>query len=87
VLIDRPADERVHLQRLGLSPRESEIVHLLATGAANTELAERLFISPGTVKKHLDNIYRKLGVTNRLQAVSVAFELLAVEGARDTAGD
>jgi DNA-binding CsgD family transcriptional regulator len=78
VLTERPLDQRTNMQRLGLSRREAEIVHLLATGASNGDIADRLFISSGTVKKHLDNIYRKLGVANRLQAVSVAFELLAV---------
>ncbi|HZU59394.1 MAG TPA: response regulator transcription factor [Solirubrobacteraceae bacterium] len=53
----------------GLSAREREILALIATGATNTEIAERLFLSPHTVKEHTSTLYRKLGVRNRAQAV------------------
>ena len=52
-----------------LSPREREILRLVASGMTNREIAACLFIAPGTVRKHLDNIYGKLGVRNRAQAV------------------
>jgi DNA-binding CsgD family transcriptional regulator len=52
---------------LGLSARESEVVELLLLGLSHKEAAERLFISPDTVKKHTYNAYRKLGVQNRVQ--------------------
>jgi DNA-binding CsgD family transcriptional regulator len=53
-----------------LTGREAEILELVAAGLTNAAIAERLWISPGTVKKHLDNIYAKLGVANRTAAVA-----------------
>jgi DNA-binding NarL/FixJ family response regulator len=54
-----------------LSPREREILRLVASGMTNCEIASALFIAPGTVRKHLDNTYAKLGVRSRAQAVAV----------------
>jgi DNA-binding CsgD family transcriptional regulator len=51
-----------------LTGREAEILELVAAGLTNAAIAERLWISPGTVKKHLDNVYGKLGVANRAAA-------------------
>ena len=51
-----------------LTPREAEILIMVATGAKNEEIAERLFISPNTVKTHIYNIFKKINVPNRLQA-------------------
>ena len=51
-----------------LTPRESETLALLAVGATNGEIAERLYISSHTVKTHLYNIYKKINVPNRFQA-------------------
>jgi DNA-binding NarL/FixJ family response regulator len=51
-----------------LTTREGEVLELVATGLTNAAIAERLWISPGTVKKHLDNVYAKLGVANRTAA-------------------
>jgi DNA-binding CsgD family transcriptional regulator len=53
-----------------LTTREAEILELVAAGLTNAAIAEDLWISPGTVKKHLDNIYAKLGVTSRTAAVA-----------------
>lgn len=53
----------------GLSAREREILALIATGATNSEIAARLFLSPHTVKEHISALYRKLGVRNRAEAV------------------
>jgi LuxR family maltose regulon positive regulatory protein len=53
-----------------LSPRELEVLHLLATGATNREIAEELTIALTTARKHVSNIIGKLGVNNRTQAVS-----------------
>jgi DNA-binding NarL/FixJ family response regulator len=53
----------------GLSAREREVLVLIATGATNAEIAQRLFLSPHTVKEHTSALYRKLGVRNRAEAV------------------
>ena len=58
----------------GLSDREAEIVHLLREGLTNQEIAERLVISKGTVRTHLENIFGKLGVHSRTAAVTRAFD-------------
>jgi DNA-binding NarL/FixJ family response regulator len=58
-----------------LSPRELEILRLVATGVSNKEIADRLVISEGTVKNHLSSILSKLAVKDRLQAVIKAREL------------
>ncbi|MCM5704688.1 LuxR C-terminal-related transcriptional regulator [Larsenimonas salina] len=54
----------------GLTHRELEILRLLGTGASNTEIANQLFVSEHTVKSHLYNIFRKLKVKNRIQAMN-----------------
>jgi len=51
-----------------VSPREHDVLNLLATGATNAEIARRLGLSPHTVKQHTCSIYRKLGARNRAQA-------------------
>ncbi|MHB0775137.1 LuxR C-terminal-related transcriptional regulator [Halomonas sp. WWR20] len=56
----------------GLTHRELEIVGLLGSGALNTEIADQLFISEHTVKSHLYNIFRKIKVNNRIQAMNWA---------------
>ena len=58
-----------------LSDRELEILQLIATGLSNRELAEQLVVTVGTVKWHLNNIYSKLNVRSRTQAVAKAREL------------
>lgn len=55
-----------------LSAREQEILELVAAGLTNQEIADKLVISPETVKKHSGNIYAKLGVRNRTEAVARA---------------
>lgn len=54
---------------LGLTPREVELTELVASGLRNREIAERLGISEGTAKLHLYNVYKKLGVANRVELV------------------
>jgi DNA-binding NarL/FixJ family response regulator len=59
---------------LTLTPREFEVLTLVAEGLARDEIARRLFISPKTVGTHIEHIFRKLGVHTRAQAVSLAYE-------------
>ena len=58
-----------------LSERELEVLRLIAVGLSNREIAEQLFLSPGTIKTHVHHIYGKLGVSNRTQAVVHAREV------------
>ena len=53
-----------------LTEREREILDLVAAGKTNAEIAETIWIAPGTVRKHLENIYEKLGVHSRTAAVA-----------------
>jgi DNA-binding NarL/FixJ family response regulator len=57
-----------------LSPRELQVLRLIARGSTNREAAANLFISEATVKTHLLHVYAKLGVNDRAAAVAVAFE-------------
>ena len=59
---------------LGLTAREREILALVAQGHRNAQVATALWISPGTVGKHLENAYAKLGVTTRTAAVRLVHE-------------
>ncbi len=70
--VSRPQDSpqpegSTDLAGLGLSPREAEVIGLVLRGFSNREIEKQLFISMETVKKHVSNVYRKLGVKNRLQ--------------------
>jgi LuxR family maltose regulon positive regulatory protein len=58
-----------------LTPRELEILELLATGASNQDIAERLFLSVGTVKGHINHILGKLDAHNRTEAAARGREL------------
>ena len=55
-----------------LSEREREVLDLIAAGSTNREIAERLYLSPHTVKEHTSALYRKLGARNRAEAVQRA---------------
>lgn len=61
-------------QTLGtdLTPREHEVLELLVEGLNNPEISERLYISIGTTRTHVSNIFSKLGVSNRAEAITLA---------------
>jgi DNA-binding NarL/FixJ family response regulator len=67
------------LEKLGVSAREAEILLWVAQGKTNFETGTILGISSGTVKKHLENIYAKLGVEGRNAATLKALEVLSAE--------
>jgi len=72
--LDRPGVGTLSaLEEVGLSPRELSILEALESGGSNREIAERLFVAEQTVKFHLTNIYRKLGVSSRTEAVHHAY--------------
>lgn len=68
-----PANQSVLIEEL--TERELEVLDLIAQGKTNKQIAAVLVISPGTVKAHTSNIYRKLDVSNRTEAVALAREL------------
>jgi DNA-binding CsgD family transcriptional regulator len=72
-----PERDAEPLRRLGLSPREAEALWWLSKGATTAAVAKELGLSVGTVKKHLERVYRKLGVSTRTAAVAQAFDALA----------
>jgi DNA-binding NarL/FixJ family response regulator len=61
--------------QLGLTPREVEVLALVAAGRSNRQIAQALFISPKTVGVHVSNILAKLGVAGRVEAATVAHRL------------
>jgi DNA-binding CsgD family transcriptional regulator len=63
------------LKALGLTERELSVLELLAIGSANKEIARQLDISPNTVKTHIANLFQKLDVQRRTQAIQKAREL------------
>ncbi len=62
-----------------LSARELEVLRCIADGYSNQEIADRLVLSPLTVKRHISNIYAKLEAKSRTQAVSLARSLKLIE--------
>ncbi len=66
--------ERVRTPAQSLSPRELEVLQLVADGLSNLAISKRLFLSQATVKSHLVHVYTKLGVDSRTSAVAAATE-------------
>jgi DNA-binding CsgD family transcriptional regulator len=69
------ADAPTPAEQLGLTPREAEVLALVAAGRSNRQIAQALFISPKTVGVHVSNILAKLGVAGRVEAAAIAHRL------------
>lgn len=67
--------DETELQRLGISKREYEVLELMEQGLSNQEIADKLFVSPNTIKTHSSNLFVKLEVSRRTQAVQKAKQL------------
>jgi DNA-binding NarL/FixJ family response regulator len=70
----RPASDGVPPELAELTPRELEVLRLIARGRSNAEIADELVTSMATVKTHVNRIFRKLDVAERAQAVVLAYE-------------
>lgn len=76
VSADAPfALNRQRLRELSITPRELEILELIANGMSNREIAEKLFVSESTVKTHSSRLFDKLSAKRRTQAVQIGKEL------------
>jgi len=78
-LTDRRCDDQA-LETLDLTPREQEVLTLLARGKSNGDIAKDLFISTKTASVHVSNILRKVNVTNRIEAAAVAIQRHTTKG-------
>lgn len=67
--------DQVKVDSLGITPRELEILELIAEGLSNREIAERAYVSENTVKTHSSRVFDKLGARRRTQAVQLGKEL------------
>ena len=75
VLVPAPATfvrDDARLDVLGLTPRELEVLQLIASGLSNREIGESIFVSENTVKTHLSRVFDKLGAQRRTQAIEIA---------------
>jgi DNA-binding CsgD family transcriptional regulator len=78
VMVPAPASfvrDEQKLEALGITPRELEILELIAQGLSNREIAARVFVSENTVKTHSSRVFDKLGARRRTQAVQLGKEL------------
>jgi DNA-binding CsgD family transcriptional regulator len=67
--------DQTKVESLGITPRELEILELIASGLSNKEIAARVFVSENTVKTHSSRVFEKLGARRRTQAVQLGKEL------------
>ena len=78
VLVPAPATfvrDESRVESLGITPRELEILELIAAGLSNKEIAARVYVSENTVKTHSSRVFDKLGARRRTQAVQLGKEL------------
>jgi DNA-binding NarL/FixJ family response regulator len=78
VIVTQAAPVSINHEQLlkeGISKREAEILLLMHAGLSNQQIADKLFISENTIKKHISNIFQKLQVERRTEAVKKALEL------------
>ena len=78
VLVPAPAHfvrDEARLEALGITPRELEILGLIAQGLSNREIAERVFVSENTVKTHSSRVFDKLGARRRTEAVKIGKQM------------
>ena len=57
------------------TPREIDVIRYLSQGLSNAEIAQKLFISVHTVKSHLESMYEKIGINNRVQLIVYSFKI------------
>ena len=78
VMVPAPVNfvrDQSKLESLGITPRELEILELIAAGLSNKEIATRVYVSENTVKTHSSRVFDKLGARRRTQAVQLGKEL------------
>ena len=78
VMVPAPSEfvrDQARLVSLGITPRELEILELIAQGLSNKEIADRVFVSENTVKTHSSRVFDKLGARRRTQAVQMGKDL------------
>jgi ATP/maltotriose-dependent transcriptional regulator MalT len=77
---EKSTTEPVELpNNLELSSREMEVLKMIATGLSNQEIADQLFVTINTIKSHTNNIYTKLNVKRRTQAIETARKLKIIQ--------
>jgi NarL family two-component system response regulator LiaR len=81
IIITNPAFQfdQSRIDSLGISKREYEVLELMAKGLSNQEIANKLFVSLNTIKTHSSNLFLKLEVSRRTQAVQKAKELQLIQ--------
>lgn len=78
VIVSAPVNfvrDQSKVASLGITPRELEILQLIAEGLSNKEIAERVYVSENTVKTHSSSVFNKLGARRRTQAVQMGKDL------------